>query len=80
MYLLVVDTKSKAKRVIYHWFHPSKNSRDMRPYLVEQLGPGAFLLKEDPIVIEVLKWAQSWYRPNVTVYKVNEPISMKDKP
>ena len=80
MYLLVVHGEGSYRDIIYHWFHPGKNSRDMRPYLVEQLGPAAFLLKEDPNVINVLKWAQSWYRPNVVVYRVNEPILMKNEP
>ena len=86
MYLLIVndepgkDRDHGVKRIIYHWFHPGRNDRDLREYLVKQLGPGAFLVKEDNYAMRSINWMQSRHGSSVIeVYRLGKPIRMNDE-
>jgi hypothetical protein len=81
MYLLITHGDKILNKAIYNWFHTGRHNRDMRRHLVEQLGPRAFLVKEEPEVKAVLRWYQANYDTHqITVYRVNEPVVMRDEP
>ena len=55
MYLVVGDHKSRSlMMVLWSWASGNKRYRDMRSYIVEKLGPGTYLYREDDRVREVL--------------------------
>ena len=85
MYLLIINdegegSKHNLKNLVYHWFHPGPHQRDLRDYLVKQVGPCGFLITENNYAMRSVNWLQSRHgKDRVVVYKIGEPVLMNDE-